>query len=112
MAVKTQIIDRLVKAYNASDARAFANLFEDTAVVYEHPNQPTQKSREEIFDFYGKLFAEYPNNRTEVLHRIVIGNRIIDHERVKRNFDVEPFDVLTIYEIGNELIKRVDFVRE
>lgn len=109
---KTQLIDKLVEAYNSSNARAFADLFEETAVVYEHPNQPTQKSREEIFEYYEKLFAEYPNNRTEVLHRIVIGNRIIDHEQVKRSFDAEPFDVLTIYGMGDELIKRVDFVRQ
>lgn len=110
--MKAQVIDKLVESYNSSDARAFADLFEETAFVYEHPNQPTQKSRKEIFEYYEKLFAEYPNNRTEVLHRIIIGNRIIDHERVKRSFDVESFEVLTIYEMGDELIKRVDFVRQ
>jgi hypothetical protein len=37
---QTKILDRLVEAYNSSDARAFADLFDETAVIYEHPNQP------------------------------------------------------------------------
>lgn len=109
--MNTQIIDKLVEAYNSSNARAFADLFAEDVVVYEHPNQPTQKSREEIFEFYEKLFAEFPNNRTEILHRIVLGNRIIDHERVRRNAESEPFEVLAIYEIDGNLIKRLDFIR-
>jgi uncharacterized protein (TIGR02246 family) len=108
---QTKILDRLVEAYNSSDARAFADLFDETAVIYEHPNQPAQQSRREIFEFYEKLFAQFPENRTEVLHRIVLENRIADHERVRRSFDVEPFEVVTIYEMEGSLIKRVDFIR-
>lgn len=107
----TEIIDLLVDAYNASDARAFAELFEENATVYEHPGLLTQQNREEIFQYYAVLFSKYPLNRTEVVHRIVIGNRIIDHERVRRSPEVAPFEVLTIYEMGAQLIKRVDFVR-
>ena len=107
----TKIIDNLVEAYNSSDARAFADLFDETAIVYEHPQQPTQQSREEIFEYYKNLFGEFPENRTEVLHRTVLGNRIIDHERVRRSFAAEAFEVVTIYQMGEKLIKRVDFIR-
>ena len=111
MSEKTEVINKLVEAYNASDARAFADLFEETAVVYEHPSQPMQQSRQEIFEFYEKMFAAFPDNRTEVLNRVILNNRIADHERVKRSADLEPFDVLTIYEMGENLIRRMDFVR-
>lgn len=108
----TQIIDQLVLAYNASNARAFADLFEEKVQVFEHPNILTQQSREEIFDYYVDLFAQFPQNRTEVLHRIVIGNRVIDHERVRRSPNAEPFEVLAIYEMGETLIQRLDFIRK
>ena len=42
----------------------------------------------------------------------MIGNRVIDHERVRRTADGEPFEVIAIYEIENNLIIRFDLVRE
>lgn len=90
--------------------RGFADLFAVKTAVYEFPGTLVQQSREEIFEFYENLFRESPANRTEVLYRIVIGDRVIDHERV-RTPDAEPFEVLTIYELEDREIKRLDFVR-
>ena len=106
------IADQLVEAYNAQDAHAFAALFAVEAVVYEHPNRLAQRGREAILKYYQKLFANYPANQTKVLHRIVVGNRIIDHERVQRSLQHAPFEVVTIYEVSNGLIGRIDFVRK
>lgn len=108
----TEVIDKLVEAYNSSNARAFADHFASDVTVFEFPNILVQQNREEIFEFYTDLFGKFPENRTEVLHRIIIGNRVIDHERVKRSSESEPFEVLTIYELENEEIKRLDFVRK
>jgi hypothetical protein len=106
-------IDELVNAYNRGDARAFANLFTENAPVYEHPNRLTQRGREELFGYYQQVFSQYPANRTEVLHRIIVGNRVIDHERVSRgDGEGNVFDVVTIYQIRNGLIERLDFVRD
>jgi uncharacterized protein (TIGR02246 family) len=108
---QTHVIDRLVAAYNAKDAAAFADCFSDNAEIYEHPSFPTQASKQEILPYYEKLFAEFPENRSEVLYRIVMENRVIDHERVRRTPDAVPFEVLTIYEIKDNLVRRVDFIR-
>ena len=107
-----QIINRLVAAYDAGDARAFADCFAANAVAYEHPNKPAQKGREAIYDYYRRVFAEFPALKTEILYRAVIGSRVIDHERVRRNPNGEPFEVMAIYEIENDLIVRFDLVRE
>ncbi len=109
---QTAIIDKFVDAYNSGDARAFANFFKPDVAVYEHPDMLVQKSRNEIFDYYEKLFKEFPLNRTEVLHRIVIGDHVIDHERVRRRPDGEPFEVLAIYAMRDGLIERLDFIRK
>lgn len=105
------VIDKLVEAYNAHDARAFADFFAPDVAVYEHPDRLVQKSREEIFEYYQKLFGEFPENRTTVLHRIAIGDCIIDHERVQRRPDTEPFEVLAIYTMQKRFIHRLDFIR-
>lgn len=106
----TQVIEKLVAAYNAKNAQAFADCFADDAKIYEHPSFPAQASKNEILPYYEKLFAEFPDNRTEVLYRIEMGNRVVDHERVRRSPQDVPFEVLTIYEIKNNLIQRVDFI--
>ncbi|MDF2901664.1 MAG: enzyme family protein, partial [Phenylobacterium sp.] len=39
------------------------------------------------------------------------GARVIDHERVKRSPDADPFEVAAIYTIADAKIVRVDFVK-
>ena len=107
-----QLINRLIAAYDKGDARTFADCFAENAVAYEHPNRAAQTGREAIYDYYRKVFTQFPELKTEILYRAVIGNRVIDHERVRRTSDGEPFDVIAIYEIENDLIIRFDLVRE
>lgn len=105
------VIDTLVAAYNAQDARAFADLFALDAVHGLLHGNALEKSREEIYQRYIEVFAMYPGNRTEVVHRIVFGNYVIDHERVTRSKGAEPFDVVAINTLEAGLIKRLEFVR-
>lgn len=107
------VIDQLVLAYNAGDAQAFSDLFSLNACVYEHPGQLTQQSRKALFAYYTDVFAAYPANQTQVLYRVTTGNRVIDHERVSRSADHQPFEVISIYELDADgLICRLDFVRK
>ena len=106
-----KLINKLIECYNNHDARGFADCFAENVKTYEHPNILAQNSREEIYENYVKVFEMKPNNKTTLIHRIVIGNRIIDHEKVNREIDDEPFDAIAIYEIENNLIKRFDLVR-
>jgi uncharacterized protein (TIGR02246 family) len=108
---KVEVIDRLVEAYNSGNARAFADLFQKEAIAYEHPNQISQNGREEIYKRYVDVFAQFPKNHSKILYRVVIKNRVIDHELVSRTPQDEPFQVIAIYEIENGLINRFDIVR-
>ncbi len=104
-------VDELVEAYNAHDARAFAALFAEDAVAYEHPGMPAQIGRSSIQAYYEKRFAELPDLRTEVLHRIFVGNYIIDHERVVRENGQPPFEAVAINLVIDGMIHRLDIVR-
>jgi uncharacterized protein (TIGR02246 family) len=106
------VIDRLVHAYNDHDPRAFANLFTLDATHGTLRNETPQHGREAIYEHYVGAFLRLPELRTEVLHRVAVGNFIVDHERVQRSHDSEPFDVVAIYEIKDHLITQLDFVRE
>jgi uncharacterized protein (TIGR02246 family) len=105
------IVDALVEAYNAHDAHAFAALFTEDAVAYEHPGTPAQIGRSNIQAYYEKRFAELPDLRTEVLHRIIVGEYIIDHERVVREKGQPPFETVAINLVRDGVIHRLDIVR-
>jgi hypothetical protein len=58
------------------------------------------------------VFANFPENKTEVVQRTAFGSFVVDHELVRRSPASEPFNVVAIYTIEAGLIKRLDFVRE
>lgn len=107
-----QLIDGLVAAYNAGNARAFADLFAPDATHGDLNSDARQRGREEIYQRYVDVFAQYPENRTAVLHRIVLDRFVVDHEQVRRSPDAEPFEVVAIYTLDGGLIQRLDFVRK
>lgn len=105
------IIDRLVLAYNARDAAGFASFFAPDAVHGDLHSENPQRGRDAIRRRYEEVFAQYPANRTEVMHRSAFGRYVVDHERVSRSPTSEPFDVIAIYTMSDGLIVRCDFVR-
>jgi uncharacterized protein (TIGR02246 family) len=107
----TEVIDALVRAYNAHDAAAFAALFSPNANAYEHPGTLAQEGSAAIEAYYARRFAELPELKTEVLHRIVVGDYVIDHERVQRAHDQEPFETVAVNLVRDGQIQRLDIIR-
>ena len=57
------------------------------------------------------MFSDFPENRVELLNRIVLGDTVIDHEKVIRRAGGETFEVAAIYTVAGGKIARVDFVK-
>jgi len=106
------VIDRLVEAYNAGDTRAFGALFHEDAVTVGHPDRALQSGKPEIVDHYARLFEKASEGRNEVLHRVVIGDRVVEHERITSAVNAEPYEIVSIYTVRDGLIARVDFVTQ
>jgi hypothetical protein len=108
----TKLIDSLVLAYNAQDVRAFADHFaEDAWHGNLHATDNFQHGREAIYARYVEAFKNFPENKTEVLYRVVIGNRVIDHERVSRSPGGETFEVVAINTIVDGKVARLEMIR-
>lgn len=105
------LIDRLVAAYNDQDVRGFADCFTADAVHGRLNAADPQIGREQIYAHYVKVFAMYPDNKTQVIHRMVFGDFVVDHERVTRNANTETFNVIAINQIEAGLVKRLEFVK-
>jgi hypothetical protein len=98
-------------AYNVQDLDAHVAFFADDVVIADLNGAVSLTGRMAYRERYAKVFGDFPHNKVELVNRMVLGGTVMDHERVRRTPDAEPFDVIAIYTIAGGKIARVDFVR-
>ena len=98
-------------AYNRQDLDAHCAYYADDIVVADLNAAESVHGIAAYRARYEKMFGEFPKNNAVLVNRIVIGETVIDHERVARNPGAATFDVAAIYTIRGDKIARVDFVR-
>jgi uncharacterized protein (TIGR02246 family) len=103
-----EVVQAQLVAYNAGDLDAFLAVFAEDAKLYRLGNdEPFAAGKEQLRTLYGKLFENSPELHSVVTNRTVIGNRIIDYERITgRNGQTEPWFIVMIYEVEEGLISR------
>ncbi len=105
------VVQGQLDAYNAQDIEAFVTHFADDVTVADLNAAPNLTGLDAYRERHVGLFAQHPQNRAELLSRTVIGQTVIDHERVFRTPDAAPFEVAAIYTFAGDKIARVDFVK-
>ena len=107
------LAERQLAAYNARDLDAFAACFAEDVEVYDFPGVLSLSGREA---FRARFIERFKSEGLEAIavHRAVIGNRVIDHERVwlEGRDNSAPIDLVVIYTVRGGLIARVDFIKE
>lgn len=98
-------------AYNAQDLDTYVSYLAQDCVVSGLNGTPTETSRDAIKARYAKAFAQFPQNKAELLNRIAVGNTVVDHELVIREPGGEQFEIIAIYTFRDGLIVRVDFAK-
>ena len=96
-------------AYNVQDLDAHCAFYADDVVVADLNGDVTIRGMEAYRAKYVQVFADFPQNRAELVNRIVVGDTVVDHERVFRDGANEAFQVIAIYTIAGGKIARVDF---
>ena len=104
------IVQRQFEAYNARDLRRFVACYSDSVQVFRPPSGEVAIAGKAAFaDFYATQRFTRPALRAEVVNRIVLGNKVIDHERVTGVQD-RPIEVAAVYEVTPGGISKVWFV--
>lgn len=104
-----QVVQRQLEAYNALDLERFLAEFSATVQVYRPPAaEPTISGKPALADFYAKNRFNLPDLHAEIVSRMVLGNKVVDHERIT-GVKAQPFEVVAVYEIVNGLIQSVWF---
>ena len=105
------VVQRQLDAYNARDVDAIMATYADDAQQFEHPATLLATGPAQIRERFVARFQE-ANLHARLVHRIVAGNRVIDHEIVTRTFPegAGQIELVAIYEVSNGRISKAWFM--
>lgn len=106
----TDPVIRQLEAYNNRDIDTFASAFSDTVKVFRQPGILTYQGRDELHKRYGQMFENTPDLHCQLVNRIVSGNIVIDHERVRFSKDQPRREAIAVYRVRNGEIVEVTFI--
>lgn len=107
----TSVIERQLHHYNNHDTDGFVSTYSPDVEIYNlGETDPYITGHDALRERYGKRFED-PLLHAKVVNRMVIGNRVIDHENVTMSDKDEIVNAIAIYEVQEGLIRRVWFVR-
>ena len=98
-------------AYNTGDLELFLSAYSDSVRVYSYPDELQYQGKEKMRDRYGEMFDNLPDLHCRLVGRMVMGNRVLDHESVVFRSDAAPREVIAIYTVTDGLITEVRFMR-
>ena len=100
------VVQRQLDAYNARDLDALLATYAPDARQYGLPATLLATGHAEMRPRFAARFQE-PDLHAHLLQRAVMGNIVIDHEEVSRNFPEGrgKFDLVVIYEVADGLIR-------
>ncbi|WP_223827174.1 nuclear transport factor 2 family protein [Undibacterium oligocarboniphilum] len=98
-------------AYNAKQLEHFISCWAEDAEYYAHPATLLAKGRAAIRERHRQRFLE-PDLHGQLISRVVLGQQVIDHEIVIRNFPEGKghVEVVCIYQVENGLIAKAWFL--
>ncbi|NVN18605.1 steroid delta-isomerase [Muricauda sp. HICW] len=103
------VVQEQLGAYNERDIDAFAGTYTQDVELYQFPKKLNVKGIAKLKQQYGTFFENTPDLKGEIVNRIVIGNKVIDHESVTVNGSV--FKAIAIYEVVDGEITKVTFIQ-
>ncbi|GIU67289.1 nuclear transport factor 2 family protein [Candidatus Phycosocius spiralis] len=105
------VIAAQLDAYNVQDLDAHVACFAEDVVIADLNGAENLHGITDYRARYQGVFEQFPANHAHLDQRLACGNVVVDHERVRRSPDSEPFEVLAIYTVRDGKIARVDFVK-
>lgn len=105
-----QLAQAQFEAYNARDLAAFIACYSDSVQVFRPPApQPTLSGKAAFAEFYSTQRFKLPALRAELLNRMVLGNTVIDHERIHGLGGIAepPLEMAVVYLVQHGLIQTV-----
>jgi imidazolonepropionase-like amidohydrolase len=103
------VVQRQVNAYNARDINAFMDAYSEDVELFSFPNKLTERGKADMRKGYEGLFSKVTNLYCEIEKRMVIGNKVIDHEKVRAG--TKTIRAVAVYEVEDGKIRSVTFIK-
>jgi hypothetical protein len=101
------VVQGQLEAYNARDLTRFLEFFAEDVEVQRMPNlEPSIKGKAALSEFYATQRFNLPALHAELVRRLVLGNKVFDHERISGVLPA-PFEVVVVYEVKDGLIAKM-----
>ena len=101
------VVQRQVDAYNARDLLQFVACYADDIRVYRPPaSAPFLAGKADFTEFYRTQRFNLPALHAEIVNRMVLGHRVIDHERIT-GVREQPYEIAVAYEVVDGRIATV-----
>ncbi len=109
-----EVVQENLDFYNQRNINEFMKSFSEGIEVYNLGEvKPIIKGAPQVRKVYKQLFENSPKLHSTILKRIVIGNKVIDHESITgRNGSKEIVELTLIYEVENNKIVRITVIRK
>jgi hypothetical protein len=105
-----RLVQMQLDGYNARDIEMFLAPYSDSIKIYMYPDQLRSQGIESMRQSYGKMFANTPDLHCELANRVVMGNTVIDHERVVIRKGQPVVEAIAVYKISDGKIAEVRFI--
>ena len=108
-----QVVQRNLDSYNQRDIDGFMSSLASTIEVFGFAqSEATMIGADQVRAFYTSLFEQSPKLCSTILKRIVIGNKVIDHEHITgRNGLAEVVELVLVYEVNEDKISKITVIR-
>jgi hypothetical protein len=106
-----QLVDKQLDAFNRHDLETFLAAYAPEATLFDQPDHVRQSGIGEIRQTYGLGFANNPALRATVSARMTLGNFVVEQETVSGFADGKTVTAVVIYEVAEDRIARVWFIR-
>ena len=108
-ATPEDLVQKQLNAYNLRDIEGFLEPYAEDVELYMYPDTLLGKGRENMRQNYTSMFKNIPDLHCELAARIVQGNVVIDHEKVRMENNI--ISAVAIYHITNGKISKVYFIQ-
>lgn len=108
-----QVVQLQLEAYNERNIDKFMSVFSaDIELWTLGENQPWAKGQDSVRTVYANLFKNSPELHSDVITRSILGNKVIDYEKITGRNRGEIRYLVMIYEVRDGKIFRATAVRE
>ena len=110
-AERIAITHKMIEVYNAQDADSYVTFMTDDACEAGYRGAVVREGKEGTRAGLKTMFAQFPQNRADIIGSWCLGETVVLHEKVERAPDGDKFEVMSIYTFEGDKVSRVEFIR-